>query len=217
MAQLKEWNKQIKIDIAELRKREDEFGGIINETQTRFDTLLSQLKSSKTKLNNLDVVKFIVSEEGVKSFIVKKILKLLNGKLAYYLKKLDAPGLCTFNEYFEETIVNDKGQECSYHNFSSGEQKRVDLAMLFTFMDIRRLQGDVSLNISFYDEILDTSLDDKGIELFIEIIKNRIEKYNEAAYIISHKMEAIKSATNDVIYLEKKNGFTRRIDYGTEI
>jgi len=215
--QLKEWNKQIKIDVDELLDLKDDFDELINETQIRVDTLSNTLKKDKTELSNLDVVKFIVSEEGVKSFIVKKILKLLNGKLAFYLNKMDAAGLCMFNEYFEETIINDKGQECSYHNFSSGEQKRIDIAMLFTFMDIRRLQGDISLNISFYDEILDTSLDDKGINLFLDILKERLEKYDDGAYIISHKKEAIKSATNEIIYLEKKNGFTRRIEYGPEI
>ena len=75
-------------------------------------------------------------------------------------------------------------------------------------MDIRRLQGNTSLNIAFYDEILDTSLDDKGIEDFLEILNERVEKYDEACYIISHKFTAIKAATNDVIFLEKANGFT---------
>ena len=38
----------------------------------------------------LDVVKYVVSEEGVKSYIVKKILTVFNQKLAYYLKKMDS-------------------------------------------------------------------------------------------------------------------------------
>ena len=80
-------------------------------------------------------------------------------------------------------------------------------------MDIRRLQADVQLNLSFYDEVLDTSLDDKGVELFLDILKERTEKYKECVYIISHKKSAIKRATNEVIYLEKKNGFTFLVNY----
>ena len=143
----------------------------------------------------------------------QKILKILNGKLNSYLKLMEANCTCVFNEYFEEVITNDLGQECSYHNFSSGERKRIDLAMLFTFMDIRRLQGDVFVNVSFYDEILDTSIDDKGINCFIDILQKRIEKYNECVYIISHKDTAVKKATGEVIYLEKKNGFTYKTEY----
>jgi ABC-type Mn2+/Zn2+ transport system ATPase subunit len=121
---------------------------------------------------------------------------------------MNAPCKFKFNEYFGEQIVNESGQECSYNSFSSGERKRIDLAILFTFMDIRRLQGNTAINLAFYDELLDTSLDDKGIESFIDILTNRVEKYGEACYIISHKNSAIKTATNDVIFLEKKNGFT---------
>ena len=57
-------------------------------------------------------------------------------------------------------------------------------------------------------EILDTSLDYKGINLLMEILQERVDKYNEAVYLISHKKSATKRATSDVICLEKKNGFT---------
>ena len=207
--QLKAWNKQIKIDIEELNNQHDMYSTQIVELKQRLDVLNETLKNIKSKLSTLEAVKFIVSEEGVKSFIVKKILKILNGRLAYYLKRLDSNCTCIFNEYFEETIITDKGQECSYHNFSGGERRRIDLAMLFTFMDIRRLQSNVSINVSFYDEILDTSLDYKGIDLLTEILQERVEKYNEAIYIISHKKSAVKKVSSEnVIYLEKKNGFT---------
>ncbi len=206
--QLNTWNKQIKIDIEALEADKGEFDTLINDSTTRLNTLSTNLATLKKNLEILDVVKYIVSEEGVKSFIIKKMLKILNGKLAYYLNRLDAPCRFKFNEYFGEQIINERNEECSYENFSSGEKKRIDLAILFTFMDIRRLQGNTSVNIAFYDEILDTSLDDKGIELFLEIVKERVEKYDEACYIISHKSNAVKAATNDIIFLEKKNGFT---------
>jgi len=206
--QLTSWNKQIKIDIDALEEDKNEFTEVLDDTTSRLDSLKTALTELNKRLVILDSVKHIVSEEGVKSFIIVKLLKILNGKLAYYLTKLDAPCKFKFNEYFDERIINEKGKECSYHNFSSGEKKRIDLAILFTFMDIRRLQGNTATNIAFYDEILDTSLDDKGVEAFLEIVNERVEKYNEACYIISHKNAAIKAATNDVVFLKKKNGFT---------
>jgi hypothetical protein len=210
--QLNNWNKQIIIDIEKLKSENNNFSTLIEESEIRLKVLKENIDKLNNRINILDAVKFIVSEEGVKSFIVKKILKILNGKLLYYLKKLDANCICTFNEYFEENIITDKGQECSYHNFSSGERRRIDLAMLFTFMDIRRLQGDVIVNISFYDEILDSSLDDKGIGLFLDILQQRTDKHQECVYIVSHKESTIKKATGDVIYLEKKNGFTKVVN-----
>jgi len=208
ITQLRTWNTQIKIDIEQLNSDCNEFDVLVNDTSTRMNTLKSAVQTMEKRLAVLDSVKYIVSEEGVKSYIIKKVLNLLNSKLAYYLNKIDAPCRFKFNEYFGEQIINEKGQECSYNNFSSGEKKRIDLAILFTFMDIRRLQGNTAINIAFYDEVLDTSIDDKGIEMFLNILNNRVDEYNESCYIISHKSTAIKAATNDIIFLEKTGGFT---------
>ena len=87
------------------------------------------------------------------------------------------------------------------------------MACLFTFMDMRRLQGDVVYNISIYDELFDSSLDEKGVELVTNILKERVAKHNECVMVISHRKESIQHATGDVIFLEKQNGITRKIDY----
>ena len=89
----------------------------------------------------------------------------------------------------------------------------MDLACLFTFMDMRRLQGDVCFNFSIYDELFDSSLDARGIELVIGVLKERVDKYDESIMVISHRKESVKAATGDVIFLEKSNGITRRVDY----
>ena len=87
-------------------------------------------------------------------------------------------------------------------------------------MDIRRLQGDVSYNISIYDELLDSSLDEKGVDMVIDILRERVDKFDESVMIISHRRESVKAVTaasgefnNDVIFLEKENGITRRVEY----
>ena len=211
--QLNQWHIELEQDLKDLEADTNTHDALITEQANRLDIVKTEIEKLKEKLNTLDVVKFIVSEEGVKSYIVKKILQLFNSKLAYYLKKMDANCICTFNEYFEEEIVDNKGKPCSYFNFSGAERKNVDLACLFTFMDIRRLQGDVSFNFSIYDELFDSSLDERGVELVIGILKERVEKYNECIMVISHRKESIKAATGDIIFLEKNNGITRRVDY----
>jgi ABC-type polysaccharide/polyol phosphate transport system ATPase subunit len=75
------------------------------------------------------------------------------------------------------------------------------------------MQGEVRYNIAIYDELFDSSFDEKGIELITTILKERVEELDECNIIISHRKESIKSVTGDVIYLEKSNGITRRLDY----
>lgn len=209
--QLEQLNTEIENDMKDVSTNRTSFDNMINEMTDKLQSVQTVIDQHKQEINKLDIVKFVVSEEGVRSYIVKKILQLLNGKLAYYLKKMDANCMCVFNEYFEEQIIDEKGKICSYHNFSGAERKNIDLACLFAFMDIRRLQGDVAFNFSVYDELLDSSLDERGIDLVLDILRERVEKYNECVMVISHRKESVKFATNEIIFLEKVNGVTRRV------
>ena len=205
-------NKDIDDDIKSLDEQDTGFDKIMQECEARLERSQIEINEIKKKIAKLEIIKFIVSEEGVKSYIVKKILQLFNAKLSHYLKKMDSNCICIFNEYFEEEIINEKGKPCSYFNFSGAERKNIDLACLFAFMDIRRLQGDVAFNFSMYDELFDSSLDERGVELVIEILKERIEQHNECVMVISHRKESTKLATGEIIFLEKQNGTTIRVE-----
>jgi DNA repair exonuclease SbcCD ATPase subunit len=186
-----------------------------NDLKGKITTLklnVDQCKATVDKLNNelnvLETVKFVISEEGIKSFIVKKILKILNSRLALYLKKLETNCLCQFNEFFDEVIVDENAQQKSYFNFSGGERKRIDLACLFAFADIRRLQGDVNFSTVFYDELLDSSLDDKGVSLTLRLLRERFQENNEACYIITHRGPEVTTKAEHTIHVTKRNGIT---------
>ena len=211
--QLDEWQSELKGDLEAIESTETDFDTIIIDTQKRVNKLEAKVKTYRNKLSKLDIVKYVVSEEGVKSYIVNKLLELLNSNLLHYLKRLDSNSICIFNEYFEEEILNEKNKVCSYFNFSGAERKSIDLACLFTFSDIRRLQGGVQYNIAIYDELFDSSFDEKGIELITRILQDRVEELDECSIVISHRKESVKAVTGDVIYLEKENGITQRVDY----
>lgn len=186
-----------------------------NELKGKISTLKTFVENSKTevdKLNNelniLETVKFVISEEGIKSFIVKKILTVLNSRIAYYLKKLEANCLCQFNEFFDEEIIDENSQPKSYFNFSGGERKRIDLACLFAFADIRRLQGDVNFSTVFYDELLDSSLDDKGVSLTLKVLRERFNENNESCYIITHRGPEVTTKAEHTIHVVKRNGIS---------
>jgi len=211
--QLNKWQDELKVDLEVVKSLQTDFDKLIEETTSRIDTASNKISDYRQKISKLDIVKYVVSEEGVKSYIVQKLLDLLNNKLLHYLRKLDSNSICIFNEYFEEEILNEKNKVCSYFNFSGAERKSIDLACLFTFSDIRRMQGGVKYNIAIYDELFDSSFDEKGIELITQILQDRVEELDECSIVISHRKESIKAVTGDVIYLEKTNGITKRVDY----
>jgi len=49
--------------------------------------------------------------------------------------------------------------------------------------------------------------------LITSILQDRVEELDECSIVISHRKESIKAVTGDVIYLQKENGITTRVDY----
>lgn len=196
-------------EIEEVKKQSNSaLENVVKDLNDKLKIGKADLEKLDHECNVLECVKFVVSEEGVKSYIVKKILAILNSRMAYYLDKLHANCLCQFNEFFDEQITDEKGEHKSYFNFSGGERKRIDLACLFSFLDIRRMQGEVHFSTIFYDELLDSSLDDKGVELVLDVLRERSLKYKENCYIITHRGTTIAEKIDNTIFLEKRNNFT---------
>ena len=208
---LLEKNKEYNDDIIKIENEKYDYDKNIIDCNKKIEDLNEKLLNVKKYLQILDSCKFIVSEDGVKTYIIKKLLKILNERLNFYLKTFDAPCKCEFNELFEETIYNDQGKECSYNNFSGGERKRIDVAILFMFQDILRLHSGISYSLNIYDELFDSALDDNGIDKILNVLRLKVEKYQESVYIISHKTST-KSNIDDVIFLEKINGETKLIN-----
>lgn len=208
---LENTNNDLKIEMASISYDKDDLEDTIESIKTEINFTEGSLSNLQKKLNILESAKFVVSEEGVKSFIIKKMLDLLNQRLNYYLKLLEAPCTCVFDETFEETLVNEHKKECSYFNFSGGERARINLAVLFTFQDILKTQTGISYSMSVYDELLDSALDEKGIQKTLSLLKERTEKFNESVYIISHNPTIVKDEIHQVITLEKINGQTKII------
>jgi DNA repair exonuclease SbcCD ATPase subunit len=204
-------NAEIEESIVVLLHEKDGTEDKIKEIQESVKDLEEKLTEQQQKLNILENSKHIVSEEGVKTHIIKKLLVFFNNKLNFYLKKLEAPCSCNFNEFFEETIVNENKKECSYFNFSGGERKRIDLAILFTFQDILKSQSGVYYSLNMYDELLDSALDESGTNKVLEILKEKSEKYKESIYIISHNPTIFKNNIDNIITLEKINGKTKLV------
>ena len=207
--QLQKNVNQYQIELNKTQTEQNNFDQYVKSTQNIINEINLKIDQLKKNLNIVDIAKFILSEEGIKSNIIKQLLTFLNTKLNYYLKELGAPCTCAFDEYFEEKMLNKKNQPCSYFNFSDGETKRIDLSILFTFIDLRKLIGNNHINILMFDELLDSSLDSNGVDCVLKILKERVNKNSDSIYIITHKPGIKKDDINThMIELVKKNGFT---------
>ena len=57
----------------------------------------------------------------------------------------------------------------------------------------------------------------EGTDIFgggvLEILNERVETLDECVFVISHRKESIKSASGNIIFLEKHNGITKRVNF----
>ena len=90
----------------------------IDDLIERYNKFEIEIIKKKKDFKILDNVKFVLSEEGVKSYVIKKILNLFNSKIAFYLKALNSNAIITFDQYFEEDIKNERGKPTMYFNYS---------------------------------------------------------------------------------------------------
>jgi DNA repair exonuclease SbcCD ATPase subunit len=164
-----------------------------------------------TKAYNYNyVLRKILGEEGVRKFVLSKILPFFNSKVNQYLKIMGSELTVIFDANLIEKLYTRTREERTYGSFSAGEKKRIDISILLSLMDLAKLQNSVDTNILILDEVLDTAMDNEGIENFLNYLKDgfRVLYPEKAVYIITHRNTISDDFYNRMIVLQKKDGFT---------
>lgn len=196
-------------ELEELQKRENPYTLQINSLKETsiidIDySIINELNSTKDHIDFL--IKLLTSNE---SFIRKKIIEqniaLLNKNLITYLEKMMLPHIITFNSDLSVNIVLD-GNEYDFGLLSKGEKNRVMLSVSWAFRDTwESLNG--SINLWFFDEVIDQGMDTQGITSALEVLDNFVNDRNKDVFLISHKTDLIANIEN-VLYAIKENNFT---------
>lgn len=140
----------------------------------------------KLSLMYMDWADKLLSESGIRTSIIGKYLEMLNKATEQWLSFFNAQYHIEFNEKMETSIYIRKGEYIDYESFSGGERQRIDMAIMFTFMTFSKMKSGVSINTMLFDEVLDSSLDEVGIDdLFTAL--DRMAKNGSTINIISHR------------------------------
>ena len=150
------------------------------------------------------------------SFIRRKILQktipYLNQQLNKYTRVLGLPHLVKFDDDMSCSVAQ-FGRELDFGNLSSGQKKRVNLAMSLAFRDVlQRYHGHV--NLMFIDEI-EASLDTNGVENIFRLLKQKMRDDHMPIWIISHRPEASGYFDRN-LYVILENGFSHMTFESTE-
>lgn len=182
----------------------------ISECKLTVDAKKQEYENYAKDLKFSDTLREILGDNGIKPYIIKKIVPSLNKKINEYLTILKSDSKVVFDKELNETFRSQK-REKKYNNFSAGEQKKIDLACMFALFDIAKAQNSLDCNILILDEICDSSICKEGTLNLINFLKTDfINLYpNMCVYVISHKSEMEESNFNSIIHLKKENGFTK--------
>lgn len=205
---------QKKLD--EVRDREFDLSDVV--TKEEVAKAKKQALIKKKELNDEAVnmvygqrIKEILGDKGIKNYIIRKILPVLNKKMNEYLAMLNATYSIHFDEQLQETMKSRNIQKFNYKSFSSGEKKRIDLALMFTLIVIAKTRSSIDCNILILDEVLDTSLCSDGTESFMTFLKTTFKQnYPDlCTYVVTHKSDITEDNFDTVVELEKVNEFTK--------
>lgn len=199
-----EQNKQITFDVSFLEKK-------ISDNIIEIENLQKNLNEQNVLFESSKFVRDILSDEnGIKKYIFSKIIPIFNKKINDYLKILGADYSLVFNDKFEEIIYTSIGSERTYENFSSGEKKKIDLAVLLALTDVIKSYNSFDCNVLVLDEVIDTSLDTESVNSLFYFLKNNyIKKFKDkCVYIITHKNEINPDMYDKLIELKKSHNFT---------
>ncbi len=167
------------------------------EKKSLIDTvpLEKEIEINKEELNKSDYEKEtiaelikILSDKGIKTYIIAKYIPYLNELVNKYLEIFNANYRLQFDSNFDIQISGRGYEKLGYYSFSSGEEQRVDLALLFSFYELGKMKNSINTNVLMLDEISDKSLDSDGLSGLFSIFKNMKQK-GMTIFNISHRPE----------------------------
>jgi len=178
----------------------------LSELDAEFLEVQNEFLKKKDSLQYYEYMSGLLKDGGVKTRIIRKYLPIINQLINKYLNTMDMFINFNFDEEFNETINSPLHDNFSYSSFSEGQKQRINLSILWTFRELVKIKNSTNINFLLFDEILDSSLDESGIEEFIKIIRYVFTETN--TFIISHR-EGVTEKFEHVIEFEKQGNFSR--------
>lgn len=146
----------------------------------------------------------LYSDSGIKKRILESYLPTLNKEIDFTLNELHFPYSLKFNSDFEP-ILNHLGIDINVDTLSTGEKKRVDLAVLVSIIRMLKRKFPL-LNIFMLDEVL-SSIDSDGIYDIIGLLRRTSLDLKMNIFIINHSPLPVEYFSYR-IEIQKNGGFS---------
>lgn len=203
--------KDLLSDKEKVGQKENPFDSLVAEGEKKIKTAKQTIQAILKDQRKFDLLANIFCEDGVKKYIVSNIVASLNVIIKKYLAEMGADFVVVFDDKFQYNFYTPSG-EAAYFDFSSGERRRLDMAVMLALRDILFTNGLVT-NILVVDEVLDSGIDQYALFAIINILRNKTQDRDLGCIIISHRSELFTDMGEDTFdriqYVIKENGQSR--------
>lgn len=187
-------------DTDNLKKQIEEISKQKSDLHDKMDAILENIKTHKIALDML-------SDKGVKANIIKDYIDFINYRVNDYLSGMEFFLNINLDEGFNESFSGLK-EGMVYADLSTGQKRRVNLAIWLALVEVSSLKNSVVSNALFLDEILE-NIDSEGIQLFMKLLKEKMPEKN--IFVVTQRFEQFRDLFESEIYFKQVDGFTQKV------
>lgn len=216
--QIEELNKQIADKKLELNGRSP-FQDIIDNDEQELTKISKTVENKEKEVKELETelpyYDYWISgfgENGIRKWIVDGIIPELNNRINYWLQFLiDNRITLKFDNELNEKIERNPvdGDPYVYYAMSTGQRRRLNLAVSQSFAHIMMTSSGSIPNLIFLDEV-STNVDPLGVQGIYNMITELAE--DKQVFVTTHDPDLKRMlAGSDTLKLVHENGFTKKV------
>lgn len=210
-------SKSLDSNLNRLKDKKKDLVNTINDSKNKEEDIVSSITSLNGALKAF-------SDKGIKSHVLDLVTPEMNIRTNNYLSYLTGGTIVAefstqtekangdLSDKFDIKVTNN-GKDTTYSSLSSGEQRRVDIAISLTLQDILMSRSNTSSNLLIYDELFE-SLDAVGSESVVELLKTRLESAN-TILVVTHNENLKPLFDSSIVAVKEPDGITH-IENGVE-
>lgn len=152
----------------------------------------------------------MLDDSGVKATILRKYIPVINSIVNKLLADLGFFAKFELDVEFNDKILSKGFEELTYNSYSEGEKLRIDMAVMLAWRELCIMTGSAQTNLLIFDEILDGSFDQQGLDALMVALTER-DDLN--LVVITHHPDRIDQFVDRHLIFEKVDGYsTARIE-----
>lgn len=177
---------------------------LVEDSKEQLDTVLKDKSKIENKQKFYKIVDDLLSEKGIKQMAINTIIPSMNFQIQKLLKELGLEFKLEFDSEFNAKITH-LGKEISHSTLSSGENKKLDFAVIVAIIKIMKSRYP-GLNLLFLDELL-ASLDTNSTIHILKIL-NKLSIEHAMHIFVVHHAVLDNNLFDKVILVKKTNEFS---------